>query len=344
MKFAIIGCGNIAKKHVYSIQNLANGVLVGVSDIDPHVLKDVSVLWNVPGFDDHQEMIDALEPDVIVVLTSSGSHANIVKSIAHKVKHIIVEKPLALTIKDSEEIIKLCKKNSVSLTVVKQNRFNAPITLTKKLLDEGQLGEIFLGSIRMRWSRSQEYYEAAAWRGTWKHDGGALANQGIHFIDMLQWLMGDVESVFARAANALIKIEAEDTIVVVVKFTSGALATIEITTATRPKDIEGSISILGRYGSVVVGGFAMNQLEYLQTESGQTIDTFPDYKMNSSEFAFAHQEFYKIYTDPNHPQYSDIADGTEALKSIEIIHAIYQSVELEREVRLDESLASRLGV
>ena len=158
-----------------------------------------------------------------------------------------------------------CKQNNTQLSVVKQNRFNLPITYIKKLIEEKAFGKIFLGSIRMRWSRSQEYYDSAEWRGTWKHDGGVLANQGIHFVDMIQWLMGDVESVFAQSINASLNIEAEDTLVSTVKFKNGALATFEFTTATQPRDIEGSISILGTKGTASIGGFAMNKLEYLET-------------------------------------------------------------------------------
>jgi UDP-N-acetyl-2-amino-2-deoxyglucuronate dehydrogenase len=343
MKFCIIGCGNIAKKHVHSIKNVPIASLVGVCDIDPDVLKTSQKTWDVPGFNDYIAMINATHPDVVVVLTSSGSHASIVRTISPLVSRIIVEKPLSLRIDDAQDMIESCKRDGTQLSVVKQNRFNLPITYIKRLINENAFGRIFLGSIRMRWSRSQSYYDSANWRGTWKHDGGVLANQGIHFVDMIQWLVGDIESVFAQSINASLDIEAEDTLVSTVKFKNGALATFEFTTATQPKDIEGSISILGTKGTACIGGFAMNKLEYLDTDSGIENEISLESQNNPNNFAFAHEEFYRAYLDTSNSYSSFIADGEEALKSLKIIHAIYQSIELNAEIRVDDVQPSKLG-
>ena len=344
MKLSIIGCGNIAKKHIYCIKNLAGASLVGLSDIDSEVLKNSKKIWDVQGFLDYKEMIKVTNPDVVVVLTSSGSHASIVKSISPLVSRIIVEKPLSLLLDDALQMIDSCRQNDTQLAVVKQNRFNMPIKYIKKLIENKALGKIFLGSIRMRWSRSQEYYDTAEWRGTWKHDGGVLANQGIHFIDMIQWLMGDIESVFSQSINASLNIEAEDTLVSSVKFKNGALATFEFTTATQPRDIEGSISILGTKGTASIGGFAMNKLEYLDIHNGINNEDLLNFQSSPTDFAYAHEEFYKAYLDSSNPYSSFIASGEEGMKSLKIIHAMYQSVELNKEIRVDTVKQSKLGI
>ena len=344
MKFSIIGCGNIAKKHVHCIKNLPGASLVGFSDIDPEILISSKKIWDAPGFLEYNEMINVTNPDVVVVLTSSGSHASIVKSISPLVSRIIVEKPLSLRIDDATQMIDSCKQNDTQLSVVKQNRFNLPITYIKKLIEEKAFGKIFLGSIRMRWSRSQEYYDSAEWRGTWKHDGGVLANQGIHFVDMIQWLMGDVESVFAQSINAALNIEAEDTLISTVKFKNGALATFEFTTATQPKDIEGSISILGTKGTAYIGGFAMNKLEYLETVNGINNEDSCKFQSNPNDFAYAHEQFYRAYLDSSSPYSSYVSSAEDALKSLRIVHAMYLSAELNQEVKVDTVSSSKLGI
>ena len=180
---------------------------------------------------------------------------------------------------DAKMIEELCLKKGINLSVVKQNRFNKPIVLLKNYLDQGRLGNIFLGSVRVRWSRPQSYYDEAKWRGTWKSDGGVITNQASHHIDMIQWLMGEVESVFAKSGNYMANIEAEDTAIACLNFKNGSMATLEASTAIRPKDIEGSISVLGTKGSVEVGGFSMNNMKVcekvmLSLESGYFVIDF----------------------------------------------------------------------
>src|SRR5205814_6206791 len=160
-------------------------------------------------------------------------------------KHIMVEKPMALTLTDADRMIAACDQAGIKLFVVKQNRFNVPVMKLREALEAGRFGRLVLGTVRVRWCRTQAYYDQDAWRGTWALDGGVLSNQASHHIDVLEWMMGDVDSVFAKSTTALVKIEAEDTAVVVLKFKSGALGVIEATTAARPRDLEGSVSILG---------------------------------------------------------------------------------------------------
>ena len=216
-------------------------------------------------------MMRNVPSDVVSILTDSGSHADVTVELAPYGRHIVVEKPMALTLQDADAMIRACDANGIRLFVVKQNRFNVPIVKTREALEQGRFGKIVMGTVRVRWCRDQAYYDQADWRGRWATDGGVLSNQASHHIDVLEWMLGDVSSVFAMSRTALVDIEAEDTAVVLVRFVSGALGIIEATTATRPRDLEGSLSILGENGSVEVGGFALNLMktwQFTTTEPG----------------------------------------------------------------------------
>ena len=347
-KFALLGCGKIANKHLEIItSDLANAKLVAVCDLNEAVASEIAKRYTVPGYTDVREMINQANPDTVVILTPSGIHAKNIQELSIYNVNLIIEKPIALKIDDAKNIIKLCRDNQISLSVVKQNRFNKPILLLKQYIDEGKLGDLFLSSIRVRWSRSQSYYDQANWRGTWKFDGGVITNQASHHIDMMQWLMGEVESVFARAGNFGSRIEAEDTAVVVIKFKSGALGTIEASTALQPKDIEGSISILGNKGSVEVGGFAMNNMKVCDiADFDLNFDEHSDiYNNPKNDRNYAHREFYIDYLNRYKNLEKPMVDPEEAFKSLIVIHAIYKSIQEKREVFLDEDkLQSRLGV
>ena len=189
----------------------------------------------------------------------------------------------------------------------------------------------------MRWARHQSYYDQDAWRGTWAMDGGVLTNQASHHVDMLEWMMGDVESVFARATTAIADIEAEDTAVVVLKFKNGALGIIEATTATRPHDLEGSISILGSNGSVVISGFAVNQMQSWAFNEEQNGDdmVLDEYSVNPPNvYGFGHQAYYNHVVNCLLHNGQNLVDGLQGRKSIELISAIYESVETGEEVSL----------
>jgi len=231
---------------------------------------------------------------------------------------------------------------------VKQNRYNKPVIKLKEAIDNGRFDKLFLGTVRVRWSRDQKYYKQNEWRGKWSMDGGVLSNQAIHHIDMLQWMMGDVESVFAYSIQASAKIEAEDTATVNLKFKNGAIGLIEATTATRPKDLEGSISILGTGGTVVIEGFSVNKMKTWQfcEESQQDKSIIEDYSENPSNInCYGHIEFYNSVIDSilnkkNHP-----LNANEAIKSLKLLCAIYESIETAKEVKLDKSkFNTKLGV
>lgn len=261
IRFAVVGCGAIANKHVTAIGRLNHTEVVGAYDIDSKAATAFHEKHSIPVFTSLEEMIEKTEPHVLNILTPSGKHGENVLDLMRFNKHFVVEKPLGLRLGQIDKILEECDKKGIKIFVVKQNRFNPPIIKLKEALEKGRFGKLVLGTVRVRWCRDQEYYNQKSWRGTWAHDGGVLTNQASHHIDMLIWMMGDVESVIAKTATRLLDIEAEDTGVAIIKFRDGAIGVVEATTATRPKDLEGSISILGEKGSVEIGGFFMNDLK-----------------------------------------------------------------------------------
>jgi predicted dehydrogenase len=254
---------------------------------------------------------------------------------------------MALTLHDAEAMIQACAENGVKLFIVKQNRFNVPVQKLRQALEAGRFGKLILGTIRVRWCRPQSYYDQDSWRGTWKYDGGVLTNQASHHVDLLEWMMGDVESVFAKGMTALVNIEVEDTAVVLLKFKNGALGVIEATTATRPKDLEGSISILGEKGTVEIGGFAVNEMKVWNFVQAQPEDAevMQKYSVNPPNvYGFGHQAYYENVVDCLSNNNVQLVDGLEGKKSLKLISAIYESIETGKEVFLNQQpKSSKLG-
>ena len=292
-------------------------------------------------------MMNDQDIDVVVILTPSGMHSEHVINIARFKKHIIVEKPMALKLSDADKMISTCKNNNVKLFVVKQNRFNLPVIKLKEALENNRFGKLNIGTVRVRWSRNQDYYNQDTWRGTWMNDGGVLANQASHHIDMLQWVMGDVKSVFAFADTKMVNIEAEDTAIAVVKFENGALGTIEATTTIRPKDLEGSLSVFGEKGSVVIGGFAVNEILTWNFKDAikEDKDIINNFSVNPPNvYGYGHKAYYDCVVSYLNRQSMNYVDGVEGRKSLKVINALYKSIEMNKEVFLnDPDLSSKLG-
>jgi UDP-N-acetyl-2-amino-2-deoxyglucuronate dehydrogenase len=337
LKFALVGCGRISKKHVDAISKAPNAKLVAVCDVKIERAKAIGDKLGIPAFADMDEMLRTVPVDIVNVLTPTGYHAEHVARIAEHRKHIVVEKPMALRLEDADEMILACDRAGVRLFVVKQNRYNLPVQKLRKALEAGRFGKLVMGTVRVRWCRRQDYYDQDAWRGTWELDGGVLANQASHHVDLLMWMLGPVESVFAMTATQLVKVETEDTAAVVLRFTSGALGIVEATTATRPVDLEGSLSVLGEKGTVVIGGFAVNEMvtwkfEESTADDDHVIDdsrTMPD-----NVYGFGHQAFIDNVVRTIHGEGAALVDGLEGRKSIEVINAIYESVATGREITL----------
>ena len=339
LKFGLVGCGRIAKRHseLLGHNQINNASLVAVCDIDEEKAKKIGEQFNVPYYTDMDEMMQKESIDVVSVLTESGYHAKHVINLAKYGKHIVVEKPMALTLDDADAMIKACDENGCKLFVVKQNRFNVPVVKLREAMDEKRFGKLVLGTIRVRWSRDQNYYDQAWWRGRWDMDGGVLTNQASHHVDLLEYMMGDVESVFAKSTTALVNIEAEDTAIVTLKFRNGALGIIEATTAVRPKDLEGSISILGETGTVEIGGFAVNKMlhwNFTHKKDGDD-EVMEKYSVNPPNvYGFGHQAYYEHVVDSILNNKKHLVDGLVGRKSLELISAIYESIETGKEVFL----------
>jgi len=339
INFALVGCGRISKRHseLLGENQVAGAQLVAVCDKIVSKAEVIADKYGIPAYSCLHEMMKTEKVDVVVVLTESGLHAQHTIALAPYGAHVIVEKPMALTLDDADAMIEACDKHGVKLFIVKQNRFNVPVVQLRNALDQGRFGKLIMGTVRVRWCRPQEYYDQDAWRGTWAYDGGVLTNQASHHIDLLEWMMGDVESVFAKSKQALVDIEAEDTAVVILKFRNGALGVIEATTAVRPKDLEGSISILGETGSVEVGGFAVNEMktwnftEILEEDS----EVIEKYSVNPPNvYGFGHQAYYDHVVDCLDNDTVQLVDGLKGRKSLELINAIYESIETGQEVSL----------
>ncbi|MDB4914043.1 MAG: lipopolysaccharide biosynthesis protein [Gemmatimonadetes bacterium] len=339
LRFALVGCGRIAKRHSELLGNgvITDAVLVAVCDSVLGKATRIGADFSVPAFADMHEMMRSVDTDVVVVLTESGNHARDVIDLAQYGKHIIVEKPMALTLPDADAMIRACDMARVKLFVVKQNRFNVPVVKAREALHAGRFGKMVLGTVRVRWCRPQSYYDQDPWRGTWAMDGGVLTNQASHHVDLLEWMMGDVDSVFAMTTTALARMEAEDTAVVTLKFRSGALGIIEATTAARPKDLEGSLSLLGEGGTVEIGGFAVNEMKVWNFAHPEPEDAsvMRDYSVNPPNvYGFGHQAYYEHVVDCILNDTQQLVDGLTGRKSLELINAIYESAETGREVSL----------
>jgi len=293
--------------------------------------------YSVPHFTDMHEMMQSGFIDAVSVLTESGRHAAHVIELAQYGKPIVVEKPMALTLDDADRMISACDRQNVRLFVVKQNRFNVPVVRLRQALDAGRFGKLALGTVRVRWCRTQDYYDQDTWRGTWALDGGVLTNQASHHVDLLEWMMGEVESVQAMSTRALANIEAEDTAVVTLKFANGALGIVEATTAARPRDLEGSISILGERGTVVIGGFAVNKMEVWSfvDPAPDDADALHRFSVNPpTVYGFGHHAYYEHVVDCLKRSAPHLVDGIQGRKSLELISAIYESIETRRQVDL----------
>jgi predicted dehydrogenase len=349
LRFVLIGCGRIARRHAELLGKgqIAGAALAAVCDVDPARAEAFGAEYGVPHFTDMERMFAEVEADAASILTPSGMHAEHAIRAAGAGLHVVVEKPMALRLDDADAMIRACDTARVKLFVVKQNRFNVPVVKAREALDQGRFGRLVLGTVRVRWCRDQSYYDQDSWRGTWAQDGGVLSNQASHHIDLLEWFMGPVRSVHARARTALVEIEAEDTAVATLEFANGALGVIEATNATRPKDLEGSLSVLGAKGSVVIGGFAVNEMLHWQFTDARSDDAevLQRFSVNPPNvYGYGHQAYYEHVVHCLTTSSAALVDGLEGRRSLELITALYESIETGEEVPLRlNARHSRLG-
>jgi UDP-N-acetyl-2-amino-2-deoxyglucuronate dehydrogenase len=326
-RVALVGCGRISKNHFEAIARLEGLQLVGVADIVPERAEAAGQANNVPWFRSLEAMLAGVECDVVVVATPSGLHPEHGIIAAQAGKHVITEKPMAISLEGADALIAACEARGVRLFVVKQNRLNAPIQLVKRAIEKGRFGRIFTANCTVRWARPQEYYDQAPWRGTWALDGGAFMNQASHYIDLMQWLVGEPESVVAITATQARRIEAEDSGAAIVQFRTGAIGVFDVTMLTYPKNLEGSLTILGEKGSVKVGGTAVNRIEQWLFADYDDDDKLVDTAATNppTVYGFGHEGYYRNVVSVLNGECSPDTDGREGRKSLELIVAIYQA-------------------
>lgn len=337
IRLALVGCGRIAQNHLRAITQHADRVeLIAVCDNNACVLKAHEKRLKVPGFLLYEELLEKSPPDLVALCTPSGLHPAQTISAAQRGVHVMTEKPMATRWKDGLAMVEACDRARVRLFVVKQNRRNATLQLLKKAVEEKRFGHIYSVAINVFWSRPQEYYDSAKWRGTWEFDGGAFMNQASHYVDLLDWLIGPVESVQAYTATLARDIEVEDTGVLAVRWRSGALGTMSVTMLTYPQNYEGSITIIGECGTVRVGGLAVNQIQHWVFADKRPEDAKvqeANYEI-TSVYGFGHTLYYENVIKVLRGEAEPETDGREGLKSLEILIATYLSARDGRRVSL----------
>lgn len=335
-KVALVGCGRIARNHFEAIARIDGMTLSAVCDIVEDRAREAGELWGVPWFTSYDEMLAQSECDVVVIATPSGLHpAHGIKA-AQAGKHVVAEKPMAITLSAADALVQACDGAGVHLFVVKQNRLNPAIQLLRRAIDRGRFGRIFMANATVRWARPQEYYDQAPWRGTWEFDGGAFMNQASHYVDLIQWLVGPVESVMARTATMARRIEAEDSGAAILKFRNGALGVIEVTMLTYPRNLEGSITLIGETGTVRIGGTAVNKVEHWQFASYDDDDKLIEAASTNppNVYGHGHEVYYHNVLAVLRGEAAPDTDGRSGRKSLELILGIYESAKTGSEVPL----------
>ncbi len=328
IKIAVVGCGRISKNHFGSINQHNDALeLVAICDVDPAVLAEHTAKYKVNGYRDFEEMLEKEQIDLVALCTPSGTHPDqAVLAAKHKV-HVMTEKPMATRWNDGVRMVKACDDAGVRLFVVKQNRRNTTLQLLKRAVNEKRFGRIHMVHLNVFWTRPQSYYDQGnGWRGTWEFDGGAFMNQASHYVDLLDWLIGPVEKVQAMMSTTR-DIEVEDTGVLNVRWRNGALGSMSVTMLTYPKNLEGSITLLGEKGTVRVGGVAVNDIQLWQFDEAKDYDQHiqnANYE-TSSVYGFGHPLYYKNVIEVLRGSAEPETDGREGLKSLELLIAAYLS-------------------
>ena len=347
----IVGCGRIAKKHFDAINSIgaSTAKILAVSDL--RIDKCAKLVGNrndIVQTTNFKAETVLSECNLGIILTESGNHFQHAVEFLNRSIDVLIEKPVTLKLEDADELERIAIANNCKVYVVKQNRYNPPITLARRTFENGDLGSLNIGTIRVRWCRKQDYYDQANWRGTWAMDGGVIANQASHHVDLLRWFLGPVKSLRAHASAYGVKIETEDTVVAFIEFESGALGTLEATTCARPRNLEGSLSLIGSKGSIEVGGFAVNELIKLDTENSEFLSKGNNDMLQDTKdvYGSGHLKVYEEIVKDRCGLDNTAVMLAEARNSLELIHMIYKSIEENRTVySSEEDLRSiKLGI
>jgi UDP-N-acetyl-2-amino-2-deoxyglucuronate dehydrogenase len=336
IRFAIVGCGRIAKNHFKSIEIHNNDIeLISICDNDHSKINTLTSEYNVSGYSSLESMLNKEDLDLIALCTPSGLHSSQATLAAQHGVSVMTEKPMATRWKDGVNMVRACDEAHVRLFVVKQNRRNTTLQLLKRAIDENRFGRIHMIHINVFWTRPQEYYDQAKWRGTWEFDGGAFMNQASHYVDLLEWLIGPVDKVQSMMSTTR-NIEVEDTGVMNIRWRNGALGSMSVTMLTYPKNLEGSITILGETGTVRIGGVAVNDIQHWEFNDSRDYDKQiqeANYE-TSSVYGFGHPLYYKNVIDVMRGKTEPETDGREGLKSLELLIAAYLSARDDKSISL----------
>ena len=337
VSFALVGCGRIANNHFESVKAHAQRCeLTDVCDIDPVALAAAVGKTGARGHASLTAMLAASGADCVVLTTPSGLHPMQAAEAARAGFDVMTEKPMATRWTDGLAMVRACDEAGVRLFVVKQNRRNRTLQMLKQAVEKGRFGRIYMVTVNVFWTRPQAYYDSAAWRGTWEFDGGAFMNQASHYVDLLDWIVGPVESVMAYTGTLARDIEVEDTGVAALKWRNGAMGSINVTMLTYPKNLEGSITILGERGSARVGGVAVNEIKHWEFDATDPMDAqlHEASYQTTSVYGFGHPLYYGNVIDTMRGEAAPEIDGREGLKSLELLIAMYMSARDGKRVSL----------
>lgn len=349
IRIAAIGCGRVAQHYrkILDAGMVSGWQMVGFCDVLADRAADFAGHFGAQAFGCYEDMLDRCRPDLVLVLTPSGLHYPHTLLALERGLHVLVEKPITMLPSQARELDALARAKGVMYGVAFQNRLNPAIRCLREALDRGRFGRVVTATIRLRWCRYQDYYEDG-WHGTWAQDGGVINQQAIHHVDALNWLLGPVDAVCAVTGNRLNWLEAEDTMVAAVRFKSGALGTIEATTAARPEDFEASLSVVGEKGMALIGGIALNKVE-----TWRFIEVLSEDAEAPQKFSRDVPNGYGLSHGPLLQQVIDTlrAGGTEppvpaqqAISTTELVHALYRSDELGGWISLaSQPVSERLG-
>lgn len=328
IRLALVGCGKIAEQHLRAITELNADVQIrALCDINKNnILRLVSNfrLIKLPErlfFTNYDELLRNDEIDCVIIATNSDTHSSLALKALQSGKHVLVEKPLSLSISEARLVVDEAEKRGKILAVALQVRYLPQIQAIKRAVDDGKFGKLVHGVVTVRWNRSREYYTNSFWRGSWEKDGGALMNQCIHYIDLLQWLMGEIRSVYGEATTRVQPIEAEDVGIAVLKFNNGAIGLVEGSTCVYPNSIQTSLSLFGEKGSVVIEGERLNRIGHWIFEDQHLLESPP--KIG----AISHTPLYKDLVSAIRDKTTPLVSGRSALLSLETVLAIYKSVQ-----------------
>jgi predicted dehydrogenase len=341
MKYALIGCGRISPNHIAAAK--ANNLdFVAVCDIDPKNMHDKIIkfeLGDIHAYTDYKEMLEKEKPELVAIATESGKHARIAIDCINAGCNVIIEKPIALSIADADEIIRLGREKGVKVCANHQNRFNKSIQKIRDAVEKERFGKMFYGTAHIRWCRDWEYYSRANWRGTWEQDGGALMNQCIHNIDLLRWMLGDeIDSVMGMTDRLNHDyIEAEDFGIAIIKFKNGAYGVVEGTTDVYPKNLEETLYLFGQKGTVKAGGTSVNKIEEWRfsdqlDSADEVLERFHENPPNV--YGFGHTPLYADMIDAIKNDRDPYVTGEDGKRALELVLAIYKSAAEGKPVKL----------